>query len=101
MLFFLSFPPDVVVNQKYEAEILTEYVINGNAGILKCNIPSFVADFVQVESWIRDDGVVYKHTEKDDFGRVTFEMLYGLDEDSCCAMKASSVNSRLVPILIT
>ncbi|KAK7601499.1 hypothetical protein V9T40_008940 [Parthenolecanium corni] len=67
-----------VVNQKYEAEILTEYVINGNAGILKCNIPSFVADFVQVESWIRDDGVVYKHTEKEDFGRVALEMLYDL-----------------------
>ncbi len=61
-----------VVNQKYEAEILTEYVINGNAGILKCNIPSFVADFVQVESWIRDDGVLYKNAENDDFGRMKF-----------------------------
>lgn len=37
-----------------------------------------MADFVQVESWIRDDGVVYKHTEKEDFGRVALEMLYDL-----------------------
>lgn len=45
-----------VVNQFYEAEILTEYVIRGNAAILKCSIPSFVADFVKVEAWIADDG---------------------------------------------
>lgn len=41
-----------VVNQFYEAEILKEYVIRGNAAVLKCSIPSFVADFVRVESWI-------------------------------------------------
>jgi len=29
-----------------------EYVIRGNAAVLKCSIPSFVADFVRVESWI-------------------------------------------------
>lgn len=45
-----------VVNQFYEAEILTEYVIRGNTAVLKCSIPSFVADFVQVEAWIAEDG---------------------------------------------
>ncbi|KAJ8895518.1 hypothetical protein PR048_000854 [Dryococelus australis] len=45
-----------VVNQFYEAEILTEYVIRGNTAVLKCSIPSFVADFVQVEAWISDGG---------------------------------------------
>lgn len=33
-----------------------EYVIKGNAAILKCSIPSFVADFVKVESWIDETG---------------------------------------------
>lgn len=33
-----------------------EYVIKGNAAILKCSIPSFVADFVQVVSWVDDSG---------------------------------------------
>lgn len=33
-----------------------EYVIKGNAAVLKCSIPSFVADFVKVESWIDEDG---------------------------------------------
>ncbi|XP_068899447.1 cell adhesion molecule Dscam1 isoform X41 [Tenebrio molitor] len=49
-----------VVNQFYKAEILTEYVIRGNTAVLKCSIPSFVADFVFVESWIDDSGNVMK-----------------------------------------
>ncbi|OWR53910.1 Dscam [Danaus plexippus plexippus] len=47
---------DIVVNQFYEAEILTEYVIRGNSAVLKCSIPSFVADFVKVEAWIDEEG---------------------------------------------
>lgn len=45
-----------VVNQFYDAEITKEYVMRGNAAILKCLIPSFVADFVQVTAWISDEG---------------------------------------------
>lgn len=38
-----------------EAE--NEYVINGNSAVMKCKIPSFVADYVQVEAWINvEDG---------------------------------------------
>nr|XP_053612852.1 cell adhesion molecule Dscam2 isoform X38 [Plodia interpunctella] len=52
-----------VVNQFYEAEILTEYVIRGNAAVLKCSIPSFVADFVKVEAWIDEEGKVINYSE--------------------------------------
>lgn len=52
-----------VVNQFYEAEILTEYVIRGNAAVLKCSIPSFVADFVKVEAWIDEEGTTITHSE--------------------------------------
>ncbi|CAH2076517.1 unnamed protein product, partial [Iphiclides podalirius] len=52
-----------VVNQFYEAEILTEYVIRGNAAVLKCSIPSFVADFVKVEAWIDEEGTVITYSE--------------------------------------
>jgi hypothetical protein len=45
-----------VVNQFYDAEITKEYVMRGNAAILKCLIPSFVADFVHVTAWINDEG---------------------------------------------
>ncbi|KAF9805905.1 hypothetical protein SFRURICE_013881 [Spodoptera frugiperda] len=54
---------DIVVNQFYEAEILTEYVIRGNAAVLKCSIPSFVADFVKVEAWIDEVGTEITHSE--------------------------------------
>lgn len=33
-----------------------EYVMRGNAAILKCSIPSFVADFVYVTAWVDEDG---------------------------------------------
>lgn len=45
-----------MVNQAYGLDILMEYVIKGNSAVLKCNIPSFVADFVYVEAWIDDEG---------------------------------------------
>ncbi|XP_029175728.1 Down syndrome cell adhesion molecule-like protein Dscam2 isoform X14 [Nylanderia fulva] len=48
-----------VVTQPYNPEILTEYVIRGNSAILKCSIPSYIAEFVTVEAWIREDGEVY------------------------------------------
>ncbi|KAI5745161.1 hypothetical protein M8J76_008755 [Diaphorina citri] len=49
----------LVVNQYYEAEVVSEYVIKGNTAVLKCNIPSFVTDFVKVEAWISSDGEEY------------------------------------------
>lgn len=56
-----------VVNQFYTAEILKEYVIRGNTAILKCNIPSFVADYVTVEGWLLDETTEIGPT-KDDYG---------------------------------
>ncbi|XP_066145700.1 cell adhesion molecule Dscam1 isoform X45 [Euwallacea fornicatus] len=55
-----------VVNQFYNAEILAEYVIRGNTAVLKCSIPSFVADFVSVDSWIDDGGKIYKLSDNYD-----------------------------------
>lgn len=45
-----------MVNQFYEAEVTNEYVMRGNTAILRCLIPSFVADFVQVVAWSDSDG---------------------------------------------
>ncbi|XP_022176409.1 Down syndrome cell adhesion molecule-like protein Dscam2 isoform X50 [Myzus persicae] len=55
-----------VVNQMYASEVVTEYVIRGNTAILKCTIPSFVADFVVVNSWISSDGQEY-HNLNDNY----------------------------------
>lgn len=56
------------MTQFYEAEVLSEYVIRGNSAVLKCNIPSFVADFVRVEAWLGDDGNEYTPAKNDSFG---------------------------------
>lgn len=40
-----------------------EYVIKGNAAVLKCSIPSFVADFVRVESWIDEEGNELRYSD--------------------------------------
>lgn len=34
-------------------------MLKGNSAILKCAIPSFVADFIEVYSWLDSDGVEY------------------------------------------
>lgn len=44
----------LVVAQYYDTDVNKAYVIRGNAAVLKCEIPSFVADFVSVVSWHTD-----------------------------------------------
>lgn len=34
---------------------MDENVLKGNAAIFKCHIPSYVADFIFVSSWLSDD----------------------------------------------
>lgn len=48
-----------VVSQFYQTEVNNEHVIRGNSAIIKCVIPSFVADFVSVASWVTDDGQTF------------------------------------------
>ena len=62
--FFLK-----VVTQPYEAEADNEYVIRGNTAIMKCEVPSFVADFVTVEMWMDTDGNTYY--QNSDYGNNT------------------------------
>ncbi|XP_055318397.1 cell adhesion molecule Dscam2 isoform X21 [Sitodiplosis mosellana] len=55
-----------VVSQLYDTDVNKAYVIRGNAAILKCEIPSFVADFVSVVSWHTDqDETFYPATDYD------------------------------------
>lgn len=35
---------------------MEEYVLRGNSAILKCHIPSFVSEYVNVISWIISEG---------------------------------------------
>lgn len=46
-----------MVSQSYAVNLMEEYVLRGNAAILKCHIPSFVSEYVTVVSWIiSEDG---------------------------------------------
>lgn len=53
-----------VVSQEYDTDASKEYVIRGNSALLKCQFPSFMADHLQVESWMIDDGTVVIQTER-------------------------------------
>lgn len=53
-----------MVSQFYVTEAENEYVIRANSAIMKCKIPSFVSEFVQVDQWVADDGTVYMHGEE-------------------------------------
>lgn len=48
-----------MVTQNYLVEVNNEHVIRGNSAVIKCSIPSFVADFVTVLSWNDNTGNEY------------------------------------------
>lgn len=51
----MNFKFFIAANQDYKTSSEEEYVILGNDAIVKCKIPSFVADFVSVVSWHDSD----------------------------------------------
>lgn len=55
-----------MVIQTYEADAHNVYAIRGNSVIVKCEIPSFVADFVSVISWEDSEGNNYNPSK--DYG---------------------------------
>lgn len=48
-----------VVNQYYESQVYDEFVIKGNSAVFKCQIPSFVADHVEIIEWVDTNGGSY------------------------------------------
>ena len=58
----LSFSCNLIIsvsNQVYDSHSFHETVILGNDAIFKCSIPSFVSDFVTVQSWVDSEGQNY------------------------------------------
>ena len=51
-----------MVSQEYSTRASDVYVIIGNSALMKCDVPSFVADFVSVNSWINNQGEEYFST---------------------------------------
>ncbi|XP_034229993.1 Down syndrome cell adhesion molecule-like protein Dscam2 isoform X12 [Thrips palmi] len=52
-----------VVSQHYITEAENEYVIRGNSAVMKCKIPSFVADFVSIDAWLSDSGDTHVYSK--------------------------------------
>lgn len=48
-----------MVAQYFEVQVYDQFAIRGNAAIFKCQVPSFVADHVDVVSWIDSNGGSY------------------------------------------
>ena len=44
------------MTQTYDSYVNQAHVIRGNDALVKCDIPSFAADFVSVLNWIDDQG---------------------------------------------
>jgi len=65
-----------VVTQKYEVNVMDEYVLRGNTAILKCHIPSFVADFVIVVSWEDSDGGTITPGQTESYGTGFLSLRY-------------------------
>ena len=48
-----------VVSQSYQTDVNVEHVIKGNSVVIKCTVPSFVADHVTVDAWLVDGDIVH------------------------------------------
>lgn len=58
-----------VVQQFYETRVIDEFVLRGNTATLKCLVPSFVADFVDVIEWLAvEDGSTYSSNSQEEKG---------------------------------
>ncbi|XP_054166069.1 cell adhesion molecule Dscam2-like [Oppia nitens] len=47
-----------VVHQTYKVQVYDEFVIMGNTGVMRCQVPTFVREYVKVIAWIKDEKVI-------------------------------------------
>jgi len=56
-----------------EVQVYDEYVISGNTAVLRCQVPTYMTDFVLVTSWVQDDVInIYPGTESGKSKYVSF-----------------------------
>ena len=66
----IKFYLPTVVIQPYETDVGKEYVILGNDALMKCQIPSFVADSVSVFSWTSSEDELKFYTQENTQGNL-------------------------------
>lgn len=53
----------LVVEQSYQLRVNDEFVLKGNTAMLKCIVPSFVGDFLEIIEWVSESGESYSINE--------------------------------------
>lgn len=71
-----------MVRQKYEVQVRDAYVLAGNTGVLRCEIPTFVKEYVSVTSWVQDSAFNIYPTP--DSGK-NLSLSPSMQYSSCCA----------------
>uniref|UniRef100_T1IT66 Down syndrome cell adhesion molecule-like protein Dscam2 n=1 Tax=Strigamia maritima TaxID=126957 RepID=T1IT66_STRMM len=51
-----------VVNQPYQIFVTKSYTMKGNTGVIRCHVPQFLQEFVEVTAWIIDDKLIISKT---------------------------------------
>ena len=56
------------MSQNYVTESDNEYVIFGNDALMKCDIPSFISDLIEIQSWTDSEENIYLKNSYSSFG---------------------------------
>ncbi len=46
------------MHQTYKVQVYDEFVITGNTGVMRCQVPTFVREYVKVIAWIKEEKVI-------------------------------------------
>ncbi len=84
-----------MVTQDYETNAESPYVIVGNTALLKCVIPSFVADFVSVESWSDNQSNEYFPSISKTYGKLNGNSITTSMETYSLIKSTSAIKSAL------
>ncbi|GBM46794.1 hypothetical protein AVEN_195210-1 [Araneus ventricosus] len=52
-----------VIKQQFDPQVYDDFVVRGNTAVLRCHLPTFVREYVSVDSWIREDKQVLKRND--------------------------------------
>lgn len=44
------------MEQSYQLRVNDEFVLKGNTAVLKCIVPSFMGDFLEIIEWVSESG---------------------------------------------
>ncbi|XP_054712942.1 LOW QUALITY PROTEIN: cell adhesion molecule DSCAM-like [Uloborus diversus] len=52
-----------VIKQRFDPQVYDDFVVRGNTAVMRCHLPTFVKEYVTVDSWIRDDKQILKRND--------------------------------------